>query len=184
MVELRTERCVKCTVCLSVLHYITLCCCTLCALVFLSRPCLQPSKLSNTRPARTQDAHVRGDTSPPSNCPFCHFDDTSWLISPMLDLNPRCVCLCSSEHWAQAAEGRPHGHTPPPAGHEDRPGSSSAGLLPQAAGRRARTGTKHQQVSLCLLLLLSENTLKQWDTTNKHFCSCPGGQRQRKYSIH
>lgn len=111
---------------------------------------------------------------------FCHFDDSPWLISSMLDLNPCCVCLRSSEHWAQAAEGRPHGHTPPPAGHEDRPGSSSAGLLPQAAGRRARTGTKHQQVSLCLLLLLSENRLQQWDTTNKYLCSCPGGTRTKK----
>lgn len=38
--------------------------------------------------------------------------------------------LCRSDHRAEAAEGRPHSHTPPPAGHEDWPGSSSPGLLP------------------------------------------------------
>lgn len=79
---------------------------------------------------------------------YRHFHDSS-----VLDLKHYCVCLCSSGHWAQTAEGWPHSHTPPPAGHEDWPGSSPAGLLPQAAGWCACTGTKHQQVSLCYLLL-------------------------------
>lgn len=82
--------------------------------------------------------------------------DCFFMLLPQLTLCPRLrfACLCSSGHRAQAAEGRSHSHTPPPAGHEDWPGSSPAGLLSQAAGRRARTGTKHQQVSLCFWLIV------------------------------
>ena len=88
MVELRTELCVKCTASLSVLHDTTLCCGTLCALVFLC--CLQQSKLSNTRPARTQDVRVRGGTNPLLNCLFffvtlmTHLDSfhPCWILTP------------------------------------------------------------------------------------------------------
>lgn len=125
--------------------------------VYSTLPC-QCASSSTNLDALNQLGYKMFSSSPCTRL-YHHCHESPYLQSCRM-LTRLCVCPCSPGRRAPTAEGWPHSHTPPPAGHEDRTGPPPAGLLSKAAGRRARAGTTRQQVSLCCVLLLRENTFE------------------------
>lgn len=72
-------------------------------------------------------------------------DESPLASAPLLYL------LRRESHWDESLKDRPHGPAPPPAGHEDWPGTLRAGLLPPTAVWRALHGAHQQQVNISLL---------------------------------